>query len=68
MCHLDGADFDYYFESFDLSGKLSPAVNDFQDVKQSTIDQFSAITEPEDHILRAVAARIDADDIQKSVR
>lgn len=68
MCHLDGAVFDYNYESFSSSGRLSPAGNDFQDVKQSIIYQFDRITEPEYQIRPAISATIDEDKILKSVR
>ena len=68
ICYLEGDAFDFYYETFAQNGLLAEDAKDFDKVKHALVERFAVTEEPEDNIRRAIAARLDYQDLIGSLR
>lgn len=67
LCHLEGAAFDFYYETYSRDGGLSEAAGDWKEVKKALADRFVVTARPEEEIQKAIACRLEVDALLPSL-
>ena len=67
LCHVEGAAFDYYYDTYSHSGSLTEAASNWDGVKSALPDCFTKSPRPEANIQKAMSCRLDGENLLASM-
>ena len=67
LCHLEGAAFDYYFDTYSHIGSLTEAASNGHVVKSDLSDRLTETPRPEENIQKPMSCRLDGGNLLASM-